>query len=440
MPFSKEFTFNPNTDYILKYNNDKFKLNKFAVFVNQKDYFIANIINIFTNYSLTFTNEDELNKWKSKCDMKYWQNQLNFAVYCATYGCGVSLYDHLVNPMIPTLAQSFFMFHFLYQTRKILSEMKCPIPTNQNFNSYSNFIDLTEYTKICNEFNIDSNDDFRIKIEPNNGAGYMYDENNKKTSQQYDSNNYSFEHPSGYIGHQLFGGTTYGNRTWGAGNFGGTWINHVNKIAQDIDDGWNRFILQKSIGFTRAGIERLNDSIRTYVYCILGAQVQARTAIIGQIGTSPDAQKQFIKNFEDAIYANLSIPDSIDRYQNAINNSHSKLDFAIGSGLYMIPSNLVMQIGSLDNYNNNILIATDNMDFGINNINNKSLPLMSIPNNNDFKTPELNKKPEINNVINKNENNIINKNESIYKDYHETKYILPFIIGGSIGLLIYFIK
>jgi hypothetical protein len=152
----------------------------------------------------------------------------------------------------------------------------------------------------------------------------------------------------------------------------GAWIKHC-KIAQNIEDGWTRFMLQKSRGFTTAGIARINDSIRTFIYCVLGAQVQARTAIIGQSGTSPDAQKQFTVNLHDAIYADLSIPDSIERYQNAINNSHSKLDFAIGSGLYMIPSDLVMKIGSLDNYNNNILIATDDMDFGVNNINNKQI-------------------------------------------------------------------
>ena len=49
----------------------------------------------------------------------------------------------------------------------------------------------------------------------------------------------------------------------------------------------------------------------------------------------------------------------------------------------MIPSDLVMKIGNLDNYNNNILIATDNMDFGINNINNNLL-LAPIPKPNDL--------------------------------------------------------
>lgn len=65
-------------------------------------------------------------------------------------------------------------------------------------------------------------------------------------------------------------------------------------------------------------------------------------ASIGQPGTSPDAQKQFVINFEDANHANSAIPDSIERYRNAINNSLSKSDFVIG--WLMIPSELVMKI------------------------------------------------------------------------------------------------
>jgi hypothetical protein len=90
-----------------------------------------------------------------------------------------------------------------------------------------------------------------------------------------------------------------------------------------------------------------------------------------------------------------------------------------------------MNIGSLDNYNNNILIATNNMDFGINSINNTLLPDM--PKSDGVPTELV-----INNT--NNDNNIINKEDTKYVDYHDTKYILPFIIGGSIGLLVYFIK
>ena len=152
------------------------------------------------------------------------------------------------------------------------------------------------------------NSDFRLKLEINNGAGYMYDEINKKLFEEYDLNKFSFQHPTGYKSVTMWSSTTYGTRSLGNGNVGGNWITHVNFIVQSIDDGWTRFMLEKSDEITRAGTERINDSIRTYIYYILGAQVQTRTSIIGQSGTSSDAQKQFIKNFEDAIFANLSIP------------------------------------------------------------------------------------------------------------------------------------
>ena len=69
--------------------------------------------------------------------------------------------------------------------------MKYPIPSNQTFNNLNSFIDMTEYTKIANEFNIDPNSDFRLKLEINNGASYIYDENNKKL-EEYDPNKFSF--------------------------------------------------------------------------------------------------------------------------------------------------------------------------------------------------------------------------------------------------------
>ena len=45
---------------------------------------------------------------------------------------------------------------------------------------------------------------------------------------------------------------------------------------RDIPGAWTTFVLDKSEGFTQAGVERHNDSIRTYVWAILGAQAQTR--------------------------------------------------------------------------------------------------------------------------------------------------------------------
>ena len=65
---------------------------------------------------------------------------------------------------------------------------------------------------------------------------------------------------------------------------------------RDISGAWTMF--DKSEGFSKAGVERLNDSIRTYVWTILWAQSQTRSEIL-EPGTGFDAQKQFLANIED---------------------------------------------------------------------------------------------------------------------------------------------
>ena len=56
--------------------------------------------------------------------------------------------------MLPPLAQICFKFNFLYQTSKIVTEMKYPIFTYQPCRNLNKFIDMAEYTKICNKLNI----------------------------------------------------------------------------------------------------------------------------------------------------------------------------------------------------------------------------------------------------------------------------------------------
>ena len=47
------------------------------------------------------------------------------------------------------------------------------------------------------------------------------------------------------------------------------------------NSGFVDFMLDQTQGFMHAGVERLNDSIRTYVWAILGAQDKERTPILG---------------------------------------------------------------------------------------------------------------------------------------------------------------
>ena len=103
-------------------------------------------------------------------------------------------------------------------------------------------------------------------------------------------------------------------------------------------------------------MERLNDSIRTYVWAILGAQAQTRSYIL-KTGTGFDAQKQFLAYIEDAIASPVDIPSSIARYQKTLGYASTPFDFVCGTGLYLMPSDMALHPGNVQGYNNEIQIA-----------------------------------------------------------------------------------
>ena len=120
---------------------------------------------------------------------------------------------------------------------------------------------------------------------------------------------------------------------------------------RNISGAWTIFVLEKSKGYRQAIVERFNDSIRTYVWAILGAQAQTRLNIL-KTGAEFDAQKQFLANFEDAIALHVDIPSSISRYQKTLQYASTRLDFVFGIGLYLSPSDMALHPGNIKGYNN----------------------------------------------------------------------------------------
>jgi len=302
---------------------------------------------IFDHDGLVFRSQTQLDKWLGNCDMMMYQNQLNCAVWCATAGCGVSYQDHLKNT--DPFVASFFQFHVYYQTRKILHELQCPIPHEKTLNIWQNPIQMTKLAELMSEFNIPESFDFRYYGGDNNGQGSI-----------------------------LFSGVVHGNsfvdhrQNWYFPDEKPSFSNrhHMARLEglQQDNVGWKYFIPEHGKGWTRAGVIRLNDSNRTYVYCILGAQAQTRAPIVNASGKSLDAQAQVLTLITDAIVesTNPSRTNSIKRYQDSIDETHSKLDFVLGSGLYLIPSDMVLKIGNIVRWNNNIQIADSNMAVGKN--------------------------------------------------------------------------
>ena len=310
--------------------------------------FTTQFQDIFGQYRLPhFNTENVINLWNAN-PMGFYQNQVNFAVWCSTTGSGVSWRDHL--DIDQPLARALFRFHVYYQVRRILDELQAPLPQDRAWAPFQNPYDQRAYERICREFQVDPATDWRQKDSKSGGLGTVYQYNHGyQPKGSFNKRRMRFQ-PDRSL--------SASSSLWGR--------EHIDYIAQgqEADEAWTGFVLDISQGFTAPGVERLNDSIRTYVWAILGAQVQTRSGILGE-GTSFDAQKQFMANVEDAIASPVDIPSAIERYQSVLQNASSKVDYSFGTGLYMAPSDMRLHIGTIAGYNNKILIAPVGQALGV---------------------------------------------------------------------------
>ena len=120
-----------------------------------------------------------------------------------------------------------------------------------------------------------------------------------------------------------------------------------------------------SHGLTSAGLSRINQSIESFCYAILGSQVDVRSSISGSQGSAIETQRQFLSMVEDAI-RNPDISKSVQRFQLAIESAKVRLDLAISPGLWLLPSKMVVNTESVVGYNNKLKKATFFMKIGVN--------------------------------------------------------------------------
>ena len=161
--------------------------------------------------------------------------------------------------------------------------------------------------------------------------------------------------------------------TTGYGIFG----HEVKATKRSPPDNLTRWIITQSKGFTRKGIEKISRSVRAYVYLVLTSQVQARSSIVGNSAPTVDAQQVFQSTFKALINEEYFIAIDIERYQDVLEHALSKVDFSVGAGIYMLPSNLNLNIGKAKGCNKKILVSNTDMEIGSNrdiNKDHKKLP------------------------------------------------------------------
>ena len=331
------------------------------IYVTPTDYFTTKFRQIFTKTQIKFTTAKYARKWLAKPDMSFWPQQLNFARWCATTGCGIS--SEMLFPSTLNLSdqiRTFYQFHVYYATRKILYEMggiqsKNALPDDPAFKQRENPYDVASYKRLCAEFGIAPNTDFRFTYGQNHGLGYV-----------------NIMYSDGPFAHKLwkYPPADLSNHSSQRlkGDSGTTDNNTIAFIRNDqgADKQFEHFVPNHSSGLTLNGLGRINLSIEAFGYCILGAQANTRSSILGDLGTARNTQTDFLVLIEDALRT-LAVSNAPVKYQDAIEMTKVRLNFAVARGVLLLPSRMIINTESVVGYNNNLRRATDDMKLGVNN-------------------------------------------------------------------------
>ena len=106
--------------------------------------------------------------------------------------------------------------------------------------------------------------------------------------------------------------------------------------------------------------------MRANINLVLTSQVQARSTIVGNSTPEVDAQQVFKSTFKALINEDYSVGIDIERYQGVLEHALPKVDFSVGTGIYMLPSRLNLSMGKTKGYNNKILVSNTDMKIGSN--------------------------------------------------------------------------
>ena len=336
------------------------------IYVTPSEKFKIKFRDIFTDTVITHRSSHESRRWLAGPNFEYWPQTLNFAFYCATTGCGVSrriLFEDKMRDgkndltdselKIPPQVRSFFWFHVYFTVRRILFELggvqnSLPLPGDTAFNQTENKYDIPSFERICAEFGISPNADFRFTRGDNHGLGSVFEyfsySGYTKTPFKYPSKETKFEDEGGRASD-------------------GNLVPYIENT--EARNQYEYFLCPVSHGLTSAGLSRINQSIESFCYAILGSQVDVRSSISGSQGSAIETQRQFLSMVEDAI-RNPDISKSVQRFQLAIQSAKVRLDLAISPGLWLLPSKMVVNTESVVGYNNKLKKATRRMRIGVN--------------------------------------------------------------------------
>ena len=128
-------------------------------------------------------------------------------------------------------------------------------------------------------------------------------------------------------------------------------------------------------GFTDVGLYKISESVRAYAYLILSFQASARSGIVSNKVSALTAQSAFLNNFENVVNRRVDIREDIKCYQDTLSYTSSTVNYNMGRGIYMLPSdmNLKIKTGTVG-YDNKSLVSNGNFSLEKNDEVNLTVP------------------------------------------------------------------
>ncbi|XP_057291206.1 uncharacterized protein LOC130613864 [Hydractinia symbiolongicarpus] len=131
-------------------------------------------------------------------------------------------------------------------------------------------------------------------------------------------------------------------------------------------NGFARWNIEHLRSLTTIGVQKLSESVRAYSYLLITSQTSTRSSILGNTGPALDCQQVFLNNFENIINRHVDIAEDIKRFQDTLQYARSKVDYVVGENVFMLPSDMNLRIGEVNNYNNEILVSKSDFGLGTN--------------------------------------------------------------------------
>ena len=127
---------------------------EFKIYAAPDQFIVTQFRNVFQKTRLKHKEEKEAKAWLAGPKMKYWPQQLNFAVFCATQACGISRQIFDSGLALAPQIRTFYQFHVHFTIRRVLLQLggihrKNALPGDPTLNPLDNPYDEAAYDRLC---------------------------------------------------------------------------------------------------------------------------------------------------------------------------------------------------------------------------------------------------------------------------------------------------